>query len=144
DQRLAVLEGILGCILILLYTVPYYQKGSSAALHSLAFHQGVRRSCALHLHLSGELFSIFDFSDTPYSSSLFLFCGKRCDRLKALLWEPDGFVLLYKRLDNGRYQWPRNAREVKPLTWEQFTWLMQGLNIEQPRAIRPGRRKELV
>ena len=65
--------------------------------------------------------------------------GKRCDRLKALLWEPDGFVLLYKRLDNGRYQWPRNAREVKPLTWEQFTWLMQG-----PRAIRPGRPKELV
>ena len=85
-----------------------------------------------------------NFGIDPYSSSLFLFCGKRCDRLKALLWEPDGFVLLYKRLDNGRYQWPRNAREVKPLTWEQFTWLMQGLNIEQPRAIRPGRRKELV
>ena len=83
-----------------------------------------------------------NFGIDPYSSSLFLFCGKRCDRLKALLWEPDGFVLLYKRLDNGRYQWPRNAQEVKPLTWEQFTWLMQGLNIEQPRAIRPGRRKK--
>lgn len=82
-----------------------------------------------------------NFGIDPYSSSLFLFCGKRCDRLKALLWEPDGFVLLYKRLDNGRYQWPRNAQEVKPLTWEQFTWLMQGLNIEQPRAIRPGVRK---
>ena len=63
-----------------------------------------------------------NFGIDPYSSSLFLFCGKRCDRLKALLWEPDGFVLLYKRLDNGRYQWPRNAQEVKPLTWEQFTW----------------------
>src|SRR5699024_2045310 len=73
-----------------------------------------------------------NFGIDPYSSSLFLFCGKRCDRLKALLWEPDGFVLLYKRLDNGRYQWPRNAQEVKPLTWEQFTWLMQGLNIEHP------------
>ena len=85
-----------------------------------------------------------NFGIDPYSSSLFLFCGKRCDRLKALLWEPDGFVLLYKRLDNGRYQWPRNAQEVKPLTWEQFTWLMQGLNIEQPRAIRPGGPKKLV
>src|SRR5699024_9890432 len=82
-----------------------------------------------------------NFGIDPYSSSLFLFCGKRCDRLKALLWEPDGFVLLYKRLDNGRYQWPRNAQEVKPLTWEQFTWLMQGLNIEQPKAIRPDARK---
>src|SRR5699024_6239960 len=70
DQRLAVLEGILGCILILLYTVPFYQKGASAALHSLAFHGGVRRSCALHLHLSGEWFSIFDFSDTPWSCGM--------------------------------------------------------------------------
>ena len=80
----------------------------------------------------------------PTDSSLFLFCGKSRSQLKALLWEPDGFVLLYKRLDNGRYQWPRNAQEVKPLTWEQFTWLMQGLNIEQPRAIRPGGPKKLV
>ena len=36
----------------------------------------------------------------PCSGSLFLFCGKRRDRLKALLWEGDGFLLLYKRLDN--------------------------------------------
>ena len=46
-----------------------------------------------------------NFKMDPYESGLFLFCGKKCDRLKALLWEPDGFVLLYKVLDNGRYQW---------------------------------------
>ncbi|MQN00740.1 MAG: transposase [bacterium LCO1.1] len=34
----------------------------------------------------------------PYSNSLFLFCGKRRDRIKAILHEPDGMVLLYKRL----------------------------------------------
>ncbi|GAA6446622.1 hypothetical protein K170097C1_50130 [Hungatella effluvii] len=34
----------------------------------------------------------------PDQSSLFLFCGKRCDRIKVLLREPDGYVLLYKRL----------------------------------------------
>ena len=61
------------------------------------------------------------FQMDPYESGLFLFCGKKCDRLKALLWEPDGFVLLYKVLDNGRYQWPRNEKEVKERTWEQFT-----------------------
>ena len=33
----------------------------------------------------------------PRRSALYLFCGKRCDRIKALLWESDGFVLLYKR-----------------------------------------------
>ena len=40
----------------------------------------------------------------PYSNSLFLFCGKRCDRLKALHFDKDGFVLLYKRLDSGCFQ----------------------------------------
>ena len=34
----------------------------------------------------------------PRRSALYLFCGKRCDRVKALLWENDGFVLLYKRM----------------------------------------------
>ena len=71
------------------------------------------------------------------TNALFLFCGKRCDRIKALLKENDGFVLLYKRLDHhvGRYQWPRNRSEVKPITWRQFDWLMSGLEIEQPKAI---------
>lgn len=36
------------------------------------------------------------FSLDPCSNSLFLFCGRRRDRIKALLWEGDGFVLLYK------------------------------------------------
>ena len=55
----------LGCIRKLPNAVQFYQKGASAVLHSLAFHKGVQRSCALHLHLFGELFSILDFSDTP-------------------------------------------------------------------------------
>lgn len=72
------------------------------------------------------------------SSSLYLFCGRRCDRIKALFHETDGFVLLYKRLDvaSGRYQWPRTKDDVKAITWRQFDWLMSGLDIEQPKAIR--------
>lgn len=72
------------------------------------------------------------------SNSLFFFCGKRYDRIKALLHEKDVFVLLYKRLDvkSGRYRWPRNKSEVQPITWQQFDWLMSGLEIEQPKAIK--------
>ena len=73
----------------------------------------------------------------PKENSLFLFCGKRCDRIKALLWEGDGFVLIYKRLAvEGRYRWPRNSSEARNLTWQEFDWLMSGLDIEQPKAIR--------
>ena len=76
----------------------------------------------------------------PFSKSIFLFCGGKSDRIKILMWEGDGFVLLYKRLES--YRWPRTAAEVKPLTWQQFNWLMQGLDIEQPTAIKhvvPGK-----
>ena len=70
----------------------------------------------------------------PFSDSLFLFCGRRCDRLKGLYWEGDGFVLVYKRLENGRYQWPRTADEVREMTPQQYRWLMEGLATEQPKA----------
>ena len=78
----------------------------------------------------------------PRNQALFLFCGKRCDRIKALLWEQDGFVVLYKRLDvsNGRYRWPRDKSEVRNLTWKEFDWLMSGLDVEQPHAICPRKR----
>ena len=74
----------------------------------------------------------------PDGRSIYLFCGKRCDRIKILLREPDGFVLLYKRLDviQGRYRWPRNRSEAKAITWQQFDWLMSGLEIEQPKALK--------
>jgi transposase len=70
----------------------------------------------------------------PFSSSLFLFCGRRRDRIKALFWEGDGFVLLYKRLETGSFQWPRDENEVKHVTPQQFRWLMEGLSPEQPKA----------
>lgn len=73
----------------------------------------------------------------PFSNSLFLFCGKRRDRIKALYWEGDGFVLLYKRLERGRFQWPRSESEVRDLSHQQFRWLMEGLSIDQPRAHKP-------
>jgi transposase len=72
----------------------------------------------------------------PYANSLFLFCGKRNDRIKALYWEGDGFVLLYKRLERGRFQWPRTKEQALAVSTQQFRWLMEGLAIEQPKALK--------
>ena len=48
------------------------------------------------------------FELDPFTNTLFLFCGRRRDRIKGLYWERDGFILLYKRLEQGAYQWPRS------------------------------------
>ena len=63
--------------------------------------------------------------------------------MKGLLWEGDGFLLLYKRLDNGSFQWPRNETEARLLTCQEVRWLLVGLAIEQPGAIKPGKRGSL-
>ena len=76
------------------------------------------------------------FKLDPFTNAMFLFCGRRSDRIKALLWENDGFILLYKRLERGRYKWPRDKKEAMAISRQQLRWLMEGLSIEQPKAIK--------
>ncbi|WP_338506210.1 IS66 family insertion sequence element accessory protein TnpB [Turicibacter sp. KK003] len=88
-----------------------------------------------------------------FDDALFLFCGLKKDRFKALYWDTDGFILLYKRIENGaptrfnsslsgewNLQWPRNQEEVKKLTSQELRWLLEGLSIQQPKAIKPARK----
>lgn len=67
--------------------------------------------------------------------SLFLFCGRKADRIKALLWDGSGYVLLYKRLTGQQFQWPRSEAELIQITPQQFRWLMEGLSITQKKVI---------
>ena len=61
--------------------------------------------------------------------------------MKVLYWEGDGFVLLYKRLENGKFVWPKNKDEVMKITDQQFRWLLEGLKIEQPRTIKKSNKR---
>ena len=85
-----------------------------------------------------------EFQLDPFSNCLFLFCGRRRDRIKALYWEGNGFVLLYKRLESGSFQWPRKESEARSLTPQQYRWLMEGLSVDQPKAHKPVSGLEIV
>lgn len=74
------------------------------------------------------------YRQNPFEKgTLFLFCGRRSDRIKGLLWQGTGFLLLYKRLEDGRLSWPRTTEEAAELTEEQFNYLMLGLNPLDPK-----------
>ena len=76
-----------------------------------------------------------NFQMDPFSNAVFLFCGRKKNTMKALYFDRDGFVLLQKRLDNGK-------SEVRGLTQQQFRWLMEGLSIDQPKAIQPAKDRD--
>ncbi len=84
------------------------------------------------------------FDLNPFTNTLFLFCGRRRDRIKALYWEGNGFLLLYKRLESGSFQWPRKGSEARALTPQQYRWLMEGLSVDRPKARKPVSGLEIV
>ena len=53
------------------------------------------------------------YHQNPFEKgTLFLFCGRRSDRIKGLLWMGDGFLQLYKRLEAGSLSWPRTTAKA--------------------------------
>lgn len=75
------------------------------------------------------------YSQNPFEKgTLFLFCGRRSDRIKGLLWLGTGFLLLYLRLEDGSLAWPRSPEEAAEITEEEFRLLMHGLNPVNPKV----------
>ena len=48
----------------------------------------------------------------PYANAVYLFCGRKHNTLKALYFDKTGFVLMQKRLDQGRFQWPQDPSQA--------------------------------
>jgi len=65
----------------------------------------------------------------PTDGSLFLFCGARSDRIKGIIHEGDGYLLLYKRISDGAFRWPKTSEEALSLSADQFKNLMLGMEV---------------
>lgn len=69
--------------------------------------------------------------DSLEKGTLYLFCGKKTDRIKGLIYEGDGYLLLTKRLSGeNRFRWPRKASDIRQITMEQYMNLMEGFDVE--------------
>ena len=67
----------------------------------------------------------------PYAGDVFVFRAKRADRLKILVWDGSGLVLLSKRLERGRFTWPPVQDGAVTLSAAQLTLLFSGLDWSQ-------------
>ncbi len=78
----------------------------------------------------------------PLSGHLFVFHNRKRDRVKVLFWSPGGLALLYKRLERGRFHFPRAAAASLEIEAAELAVLLDGLDLSQarrrPRFVPPG------
>ena len=71
-------------------------------------------------------------AEDPFSGQLFVFRGRRGDRVKILWWDGDGLCLFYKRLENGRFVWPTATSGTVALSAAQLSMLLEGIDWRRP------------
>lgn len=78
------------------------------------------------------------FSLDPFSTSLYVFCNRSRDKIKILRWDHNGFWLYYRRLEKGKFRWPKSDHTgVVAISRRELGWLLDGLEINQSRAHPP-------
>ena len=71
-------------------------------------------------------------SSNPLDGSVYLFVNRRRDRMKMLVWESGGFMLYYKRLEQGTFELPKsNITHKLTLKWETLVLMMTGISLVQ-------------
>jgi transposase len=70
--------------------------------------------------------------EDPFSGQLFVFRGRRGDRVKILWWDGDGLCLFATRLERGRFVWPRATDGTVHLTQAQLSMLLEGIDWRRP------------
>lgn len=83
-------------------------------------------------------------NQNPMDGHLFLFRSRGGDRLKILLWEKDGFVLWYKRLEEGVFKLPRIEPEQKSveLRASELAMMLDGIDLKSVKRVKRYQRKK--
>ncbi len=76
------------------------------------------------------------FGEDPFSGAVIVFRAKRADRLKILVWDTSGVVLVWKQLQQNSFRWPPVMDGVMKLSAVEFAALFDGLDWTRVQAIR--------
>ncbi|MBL6748943.1 MAG: IS66 family insertion sequence element accessory protein TnpB [Nevskia sp.] len=71
-------------------------------------------------------------TEDPFSGQVFVFRGRRGDLVKLLWWDGDGLCLFSKRLERGKFIWPRASSGTVHLTAAQLSMLLEGIDWRRP------------
>lgn len=73
----------------------------------------------------------------PLSGHVFVFCNRRRDRLKLLVWDRSGFWVLAKRLEEGTFAWPEpDAGPSVEMTARELLCVLEGIDLRDARLRR--------
>jgi transposase len=95
------------------------------ATRPVDFRKGSHGLAALAAAVLGE---------DPFSGAVIVFRSKRADRIKILLWDGSGLVLVWKRLSQGAFRWPPVVDGVLKLSALEFAALFDGLDWTRVQA----------
>jgi transposase len=77
-------------------------------------------------------------SEQACSGAMFIFRGRRADKIKILWWDMQGFCLFYKCLDSGKFAWPKSDESSNiSITKAQLSMLIEGIDWRTPRWSKP-------
>lgn len=74
--------------------------------------------------------------EDPFSGAVIVFRSKRLDRVKLLVWDGSGLVLVWKQVEQGGFRWPAVADGVVQLSAVQFAALFDGLDWTRVQGVR--------
>jgi transposase len=77
-------------------------------------------------------------NESPYSGDLYIFRGRRGDKIKILWYSGDGLVLYYKRLSTGIFTWPQVKDGTVLLSGAQLSMLLEGIDWRKPHRTTPA------
>jgi transposase len=72
----------------------------------------------------------------PFSGAVLVFRSRRADRVKILVWDGSGLVLVWKQLEGGAFRWPPVVDGVVRLTPVEFAALFDGIDWRRVQATR--------